>query len=138
MVNNNYGSTTNPTADVFYPTITAEDGKSTSAGVKNLKYTFYSYYKSKVASQVQDMLFTGNNYFLASRCVNPHSSDATFNVRLVISSSVNGRGLCYGISSGLNKGSVSNCAVRPLVSLKSEVIDIDAGYNEATGGWKLK
>ena len=137
MVNNNYGSTTNPTADVFYPTITAEDGKSTSAGVKNLKYTFYSYYKSKVASQVQDMLFTGNNYFLSSRCVNTISSSATFNVRLVISSSVNGRGLCFGISTRLREIPFSNCAVRPLVSLKSEVIDIDAGYDETTG-WKLK
>ena len=136
-VSSSYGSTTNPTANVFYPTITAEDGKSTSAGVKNLKYTFYSYNKSKVASQVQDVLFTGNNYWLASRCVNPYSSYATFFVRRVYSSYVNTNYLCGGNISSVSEYPRSAFAVRPLVSLKSEVIDIDAGYDETTG-WKLK
>ena len=137
IIYNNYGSTTNPPTDVFYPTITTEDGKSTSAGVKNLKYTYYFYNKSKVASQVQDMLFTGNYYWLASRCVYTHSSSADFYVRYVNSSAVNGNTLCSGFSSYLFEYALSHCAVRPLVSLKSEVIDIDAGYDETTG-WKLK
>ena len=137
MVNNNYGRTTNPTADVFYPTITAEDGKSTSAGVKNLKYTYYYYNKNKIGNpEIQNMLFNGS-YWLASRCVHTNSSRAIFYVRIVDSSRVSAGNLYYGYSSYLNEYPISSRAVRPLVSLKSEVIDIDAGYDETTG-WKLK
>lgn len=133
-----YGSTTNPTVNVYYPTITKEDGKSTSAGVKNLKFTSYGYDRSKVNQEIQNILWTGNNYWLASRCVLTSSSGAYFYVRHVNSSYVTASHLCYGNSSLLNELTYSLYAVRPLVSLKSEVIDIDAGYNEATGGWKLK
>ena len=137
IIYNTYGSTTNPTANVYYPTIETEDGKSTFAEVKNLKYTYYHNNKSKVSSQVQDMLFTENKYWLASRCVHAFSSFANFYVRYVSSSYVDGLSLCYGYSSYLSEDPFSICAVRPLVSLKSEVIDIDAGYDETTG-WKLK
>ena len=137
-LNSKYGNTINPTTNIKYPTITTEDGNSTSEGVKNLKYTYYLYNDIKVASQVQDMLFTGNNYWLASRCVYGNSSAANFNVRGVSSSRVDANYLCYGNSLFLLEDANSLCAVRPLVSLKSEVLDIDAGYNEATGGWKLK
>ena len=133
-----YGSTTNPTVNVYYPTITKEDGKSTSAGVKNLKFTSYGYDRSKVNQEIQNILWTGNNYWLASRCVNTYSSSANFNVRAVYRSLVGANLLCSGNSSRVNENPSSLFAVRPLVSLKSEVIDIDAGYNEATGGWKLK
>ena len=37
-----YGSTTNPTVNVYYPTITTSNGKSSSAGVKNLEYTYFT------------------------------------------------------------------------------------------------
>lgn len=137
-VSSSYGSTTMLTTNVYYPTITKENGNSGPTGVKNLKLTFYSYNKSKVASQVQNMLFTGNNYWLASRCVGTGSSNASFYVRYVNSSLVFASNLCIGYSSSLSERPYSNYAVRPLVSLKSEVLDIDAGYNEATGGWKLK
>ena len=50
-----YGSTTNPTVNVYYPTITKEDGKSTSAGVKNLKFTSYGYDRSKVNQEIQNI-----------------------------------------------------------------------------------
>lgn len=137
-LNSNYGNTTNPTTNIKYPTITTPNGKSTSAGVKNLKYTYYLYNDIKVASQVQDMLFTGNNYWLPSRCVYTFSSSAIFYVRYVSSSNVGALSLCGGYSSYVYDYTRSDYAVRPLVSLKSEVIDIDAGYNEANGGWKLK
>lgn len=66
-LDSNYGSTTNPTTNIWYPTITTTDGRSDSAGVKNLKYTYYYYNKSKVEdTEVQNMLFNGN-YWLASR-----------------------------------------------------------------------
>ena len=136
-VSSSYGSTTNPIINKFYPTITTEDGKSTSAGVKNLKDTYYYYNKSKVNQEIQNILWTGNNYWLASRCVSAYSSGADFYVRYVNSSNVYGSGLCYCGTSSLNEGPCSHYAVRPLVSLKSEVIDIDAGYDETTG-WKLK
>ena len=136
-VSSSYGSTTNPTTKLYYPTITTEDGKSTSAGVKKFKYTFYDYNKSKVNQEIQNILWTGNKYWLASRCVYTSSSFADFGVCLVLSSNVYAGSLCRGDSSCLNENPHSNDAVRPLVSLKSEVIDIDAGYDETTG-WKLK
>ena len=138
MVNSNYGSTTNPPMDVYYPTISKQNGDSRAPGVKNLKYTYYYYNKSKVNQEIQNILWTGNNYWLASRCVHSYSISADFNVRIVNSSGVDAYFLCYGNSSDLNENPNRDYAVRPLVSLKSEVIDIDAGYNEATGGWKLK
>ena len=137
-VSSSYGNTTYPPANVFYPTITAEDGESEKAGVKNLKYTSYDYNRSKVNQEIQNILWTGNSYWLASRCVAPHSSGADFNVRGVNSSDVNADYLCRGFGSNLYRYTYRIYAVRPLVSLKSEVIDIDAGYNEANGGWKLK
>ena len=83
------------------------------------------------------MLFTGNNYWLASRCVATYSSYAYLNVCRVISSNMDANILCIDFSSSLNEYPINISAVRPLVSLKSEVIDIDAGYDETTG-WKLK
>ena len=137
-VNSNYGTMTNPILDIFYPTITEGDGKSTSPGARNLKCTSYSYNKSKITNaEIQNMLFTGNYYWLASRCIYPYSTDAYFYVHFVGPSDVNPSYLCYGYGSFLDEYSTSNCAVRPLVSIKSEVIDIEAGYNKITG-WNLK
>lgn len=137
-VNSNYGTMTNPILDIFYPTITEGDGKSTSPGARNLKCTSYSYNKSKITNaEIQNMLFTGNYYWLASRCIYPYSSDAYFYVHFVGPSDVNPSYLCYGYGSFLDEYSTNNCAVRPLVSIKSEVIDIEAGYNKITG-WNLK
>ena len=142
IIHEDYGSTTNPKKDVFYPTIKTSDGDSGKAGVKKLKFTSYAYYLDEITNPtIRDMLF-GNYYWLASRCVPTNSSYAGFVVRYVDSSFVLVCNLCSGYSSylslDLNNGARSNIAVRPLVSLKSEVLDIDAGYNEATGGWKLK
>ena len=136
-VSSSYGSTTNPTTNVYYPTIKKSDGDSGRARVKNLKYTYYYYNKSKVNQEIQNMLFNGR-YWLASRCVNTNSSTALFHVRTVYDSSVDAFAPCYGDSLLLYENTFRSFGVRPLVSLKSEVIDIDAGYNEATGGWKLK
>ena len=83
------------------------------------------------------MLFTGNKYWLASRCVRTNFNDAIFDVRIVSTSLVGVGTLCFGRLWDFNEYTQSNYTVRPLVSLKSEVIDIDAGYDETTG-WKLK
>ena len=77
-----YGSTINPTKDVYYPTITTSSGKSNSAGVKNLKYTYYKYDKSKIEStEVQNMLFNGK-YWMSSRNIYTNSTDCGFGVRV--------------------------------------------------------
>ena len=136
-LNSNYGSTTNPTENVYYPTISTSNGKSSSAGVKNLEYTNYSYNKSKIENpNVQNMLFNGS-YWLASRCIALDSSNSNFRVRIVHGSSTGAAYLCFGGSSSLDEDASSSCAVRPIVILKSNVIDTNTNY-ETEGHWNLK
>ena len=134
-IDNYYGSIANPPIYVHYPTINNTNGKSEKAGVKGLKYTYYLYNKDKVASNVQDILFKGNRYWLASCCVVTNSDFVSFRVRNVTGSDVRSNILCSGYNPSLSEYPRDDSAVRPLVTIKSEVIDIDAGYN---GVWKLK
>lgn len=83
------------------------------------------------------MLIDGNWYWLASRCINTDSSKSDFRVCRV-GGDIGASYLCYGYVSKLDEYTQGNYAVRPIVTLKSNVIDIDAGYDEASGGWKLK
>ena len=134
-----YGSITNPTSNVYYPTVNgdATTGTSTSAGVKNLKYTYYSFNKSKIENtDIQNMLFNGN-YWLASRCVNTISNNAGFLVRRVYGDGTDALTLCYGVSYGLYVDAYSDVAVRPVVTLKSDIIDVNTNYS-TEGEWKLK
>ena len=136
-LDSNYGSKTNPTTNVYYPTITTPNGKSSSAGVKNLEYTYYYYSNTKIENtDVQNMLFNGI-YWLASRCIDTNSSNSYFNVRLVDDSDSYADYLCYGNRSDLNEGANSHCAVRPIVILKSNVIDTNTNY-ETEEHWNLK
>lgn len=74
-------------------------------------------------------------YWLASRLVSTNNSSfAIFGLRYVAHGDINGSDLFY--SDG-NSG-WSATYVRPLVSLKSDIINLDAGYNESNGGWQLK
>ena len=118
-VSNSYGSTTNPHWNIYYPTITTQDGNSTSAGVKKLKKTQYAYHQSKITNQeiIQNMLFIENYCWLASRCVDTNYSTAYFNV-YIMDNNVRELYLCYGYNFGLSEAPFSK-AVRPLVSLKS-------------------
>ena len=134
-----YGSITNPTSNVYYPTVNgdATTGTSTSAGVKNLKYTYYSFNKSKIENtDIQNMLFNGN-YWLASRCVNTISNNAGFFVRRVYGDGTDALTLCYGVSYGFYVDAYSDVAVRPVVTLKSDIIDVNTNYS-TEGEWKLK
>lgn len=140
VVDSNYGNTTNPTIAVFYPTLsnsnTTYPGQSTSRKT-GFKYTYYSWNKSKIPdTNIQSMLFNGS-YLLASRCMTNYSSNAEFRVRSVHSSITSGIHLCTGSSSGLSHYEVSNYAVRPVVTLKSDVIDINTDY-DTEGVWRLK
>lgn len=142
-LNSNYGSTKRPTTNIRYPTITTSDGKSSSAGVKNLKNTEYSYNKAKIENiDVQNMLFI-ENYWLASRCIDSGSSYTNFQVRSVIINypilqTASVTGLCKGESSDFDEYMPSK-AVRPIVILKSNVIDTSSSteYNGETM-WNLK
>ena len=136
-LDSNYGSKTNPTTNVYYPTITTPNGKSSSAGVKNLEYTHYYYINTKIENtDVQNMLFNGN-YWLASRCILTYSSCSYFYVRNVNGSNTRTGYLCAGYSPYLNEDAYSACAVRPIVILKSNVIDTNTNY-EAEEHWNLK
>ena len=137
-LNSNYGSTRNPTTNIYYPTITTSNGKSSSAGVKNLlEYTYYYYSNTKIENtDVQNMLFNGN-YWLASRCIMTDSSRSCFYVRYVFGSNTDANGLCLGSSSSLDEIPYGDYAVRPIVILKSNVIDTNTNY-ETEEHWNLK
>ena len=138
-LDSSYGSITNPTSNIYYPTVNGDSttGKSTSEGVKNLKYTYYSYNKSKIENtDIQNMLFN-ENYWLASRCIKTGSSGANFIVRCVYRDNTNRCNLCDCGSSGLSENSSSSLAVRPVVTLKSDIIDVSTNYSTERE-WKLK
>lgn len=139
LTNSSYGSMTNPTSEVYYPTVNGNSttGESTSKGVKNLKDTSYDYNKSKIENtDIQNMLFNGN-YWLASRCIDPYSSYAYFFVRNVYRDYASKSYLCLGYSSYLYESTYSDYAVRPVVTLKSDIIDVSTNYS-TEGEWKLK
>ena len=139
MVDSNYGSTINLTKGIYYPTITTEDGVSASAGMKEIRHTFYSYSVNRFCVQARDLLYDGTSYLVASRCTDA-SYWGAWGVRIIDkwTEGVEMYQICSGNPAGFNYVGRITYRVRPLVSLKSEVIDIEAGYNEATGGWKLK
>lgn len=97
ILDSKYGSTINHAFNIYYPTITTSNGKSSSAGLKNSKYTDYSYNKDRIGDpDVQNMLFNGN-YWLASRCMSTASSASNaFYMRCVDDGSLSKDGLCIG------------------------------------------
>ena len=139
-LNSNYGSTTNPTSNVNYPTVNGNSttGKSEVAGAKNLKYTLYNYAKTRIENtDIQNILFK-ENYWLASRCIETISESISFYVRMEYGGNVHAHNLCYGYGIyDLDENTGANCAVRPIVTLKSNVIDLSTNYSEE-GAWKLK
>jgi len=125
-LDSNYGSIENPTSDVKYPTTSESNGQSTSTGIKNLKYTKYTYYKSKINdTDIRNMIFK-NSYWLASRVIYTGSNVVHFDVRNVTNGDVtnNGMGVCVGYSSLLYESTLNGRSVRPIVTLKADVIDI--------------
>ena len=139
-LNSSYGSITNPTSNVKYPTVNGDSttGKSTSAGVKNLKNTYYSYNKSKIENtDIQNMLFN-EPYWLASRCISCGSKEAGFYACHVgYGGRTNYACLCIGNTSNVLENTWYDFAVRPVVTLKSDIIDVSTNYS-TEGEWKLK
>ena len=98
-VSSSYGNTRDPQTKTYYPTINTPNGKSKTRLI-GLKENGYDYSSDKITNQIiQDMLFTGNKYWLASRCVYSSSSSAYFTVRDVLCCDVSAGSLCYGRSS---------------------------------------
>ena len=143
-LNSSYGITTNPTSNVYYPTISTSNGKSSSAGVKNLKYTRYIYDMATLYSintNIRDMLFN-DSYWLATRCVYTASDRANYFICDANTGGISGNNSCNGSTSSLSEFSCEGMLVRPLVTLKSNIIDItnatdDSGI-DASHAWKLK
>lgn len=132
-----YGVTTRPESNVYYPTISTSTGKSNEAGVKKIKYTTYSYNNEKIGNlEIQSILCNGK-YWLASRCISSDSRASSFNVFRAYKYGVYSHELCSGDDSLLSESSFTDYAVRPIVTIEANVINIHEGYNEQTG-WNLK
>lgn len=150
VIHNNYGSTRYPEIDAYYPTVNGDiiTGGSNSAGVKNLKYTYYSYRKTDIENtDIQNMLFNGM-YWLASRKVTTDYSRVGYGVHTVVGETyytyINN--IKYAQDVFVSDGAYhsdgeddtyDDYGIRPVVSLKSDIIDISTNY-DTEGEWKLK
>ena len=143
IIDTNYGNTIYPTVDVFFPTMNSSlgdaiSGKSFKAGVKNIKNTHYEYDKSKITNEkLTEMLFN-ETYWLSSRSIYTGENFIYYNVLVINKESINRNAMCnasaYNLYENLNS---VNYAVRPIVTLESNIIDLSTDY-ELTGEWKLK
>ena len=137
--NSSYGSTANPTMDIYYPTVNTLDGKSELLGARNLKYTYYKYYNTNIKNaDILNLLFNGN-YWLAFRCINTVYYVAQYCVSYIDSDKFDEAYLYAGNYYTDFEYSYSDYAIRPVVTLKSNVIDTSSSteYNGETM-WNLK
>ena len=91
---------------------------------------------TKATSMYYELLCNNGSsyYWLASRYVDTASSSySNFGLRYVLNGDVGGSSLFHSYVSTLG----SDYYVRPVVPLKSNIIDTDVEYNETTG-WSLK
>lgn len=137
VIEDTYGNTNNPTVGVYYPTIDTEKGNtnglSNKTEAKNLKATYYSYNFSKLGIDIVN----GNNW-LASRCISAGSDRVTCGVRCIEGSLISKKDVFYGSSDSFgNSTHLDNVGIRPIITLKSNIIDINTDYNKEKK-WKLK
>ena len=91
---------------------------------------------TKATSMYYELLCNNGSsyYWLASRCVRTDGSDyPTFGIRQLSLGVVGGWALFWATGYANDE----DFSVRPVVSLKSNIINTDDGYNETTG-WSLK
>jgi len=139
-LNSNYGSTTYPTLQIYYPTLnstnTTYPGQSTSRKT-SFMWTLYGWNKSKITdTEIQNMIFNGN-YWIASRCVQTGEGYAAFYIRAVAGDNLSGAYPCGGNNPYLSQYAKTDYAVRPVVTLNSDAIDTTTDY-EKVGSWNLK
>ena len=147
-IDSNYGNTKEPKSNIYYPTITTRNGKSASAGVKELKYTYYKYDKSIIPDMnILDSIFN-EDCWLASRCIytslKTNTISANFRIFAIYSNNtvggINPAGAWY-----TNRFSPTTIQVaygiKPVVTLIPGCIDI-SNFEENSGteenSWKLK
>lgn len=145
VINSNYGDTTKPTENIKFPTIDINKGDnitgiSTSAQLKKVKNTNYSYNKSKMKKQdISEILFE-NNYWLASRSINTEST-CNFCVSFVYGQNVyiGNAGVCYDLNGFFIERELSG-TIKPIVTLKKNVIDLSNidSNPEGINVWHLK
>ena len=139
VINSNYGSTANPTVDVYYPTLYTDTGISSSR-IKNLEYTFYYYDKSRIQNKDLEGILFNENYWIASRSFSSNPNYIAYKVHNMKGDSMAGSDyLCHGDASRLVQYANNSYAVRPIVTLKYNSIDIKNSreYN-GVKMWELK
>lgn len=135
---NSYGDTDSPTNNIYFPTITTQDGASGLAGVKNLKCTYhFSYNLDRIKDPViQELLSIYNEpYYLASRSL-ATSNGCAFGVGYVLNGRVSEFTVAFGITNVLQSYE-EDAKIRPVVTLKANAIDTNTDY-VAEGHWNLK
>lgn len=141
-----YGETSRPTSNIFYPTIDINKGNNTTgnsktSGVKKLKDTYYNYNKSQISNtDIQDILFN-NKYWTSSRCISTFSDTASFCVFRVGYDQVNTSTLLMCYTNRISTKTESDFGVLPIVSLKSNVIDLSnptTTCGRENNPWSLK
>ncbi len=132
--------------------VTEDDAKTQESSMLTVTQTFWSLTLSElqvnfISADTRDIsksdsiyyeLLCNNgisHYWLASRCVSTGSSSyANFGLFYID----NGNILGHTIFNSRSNTNDYYDYVRPIVSLKSDIINIDAGYEESNGGWQLK
>lgn len=144
-LDNSYGNTSD--LDIYYPTVSSDDGKSNIKQINGLRYTFYSYDKSKISAQAQDFLFFTERYLISSRfCKTIEPTSALFGVRVCTTNKVHGDSTLvsnrYHPKGDVFKGSEIKGKILPVVTIDASLIDIsnptDDSGTDATHAWKLK
>ena len=146
-LNSNYGNTTNPTTDIYYPTTSTITGKSTQAGVKNLINNYYNYTITdttdyEIEETSDNILVTNDGYFLASRMMTWYYGKEQFYLSGVTGWDVSPySSICNSDSTKLNDYEFDSRRVRPCIAIKSNTINID-NHDSDTGKketpWQLK
>ncbi len=144
-VDSKYGSTENPTTPLYYATLNSDDkaypGKSKDKKT-NFKHTMYDYSLYGVDKNCGgNIVLNVGHFWVADQAINIDTGFMLYGCSFIsLSYGVRHHALTKAISVnvGAENFKPDNTAVRPLVILKPNVIDTEAGYDEDIGGWKLK
>ena len=139
-----YGETTNFTEGVFYPTLNSSEksyaGKSisTKTGFKNTYFSLKTTDEYITDTTKINLMFMKEPYWFSSRSINCIESRVNFGVNIINTQYQGMLILCSGQNSNLYQSQPHcDCAVRPIVTLKADVIDLGIDYNK-DNIWRLK
>lgn len=142
VINSNYGSDIITAKLFYYPSIysTSTKNPGQSKGRKTeFKYTYYGYKQDKVTdTNLRSVLFGGRSYWLPEIYAD---GSIRWGARYVSGGQISGTPLCGGVSTYLYQYAAgSGYAVRPIVTLKSNAINIAKPIIDENNitTWKLK